>query len=102
MINIAMVNDLHYWGIRRIQEPCFAVVPDTGDFLAHRMQVPGASEGGQANVDDADDDGPEADSSTNPTEVVEMELSLCTMLSEWNPWVTPDADVIHHLQSMFP
>ena len=109
VINIVMVNDLHYWGIQRIREPCLVVVPDTGDFLAHRVQVPGASKGDQVDVDDADDDAdPEAtavettreEPSKNPPAVVELELGLCALLSKWNPWVMPDADVIHHLQSV--
>ena len=95
LIHIAMVNDLHFWGVKRIDDkrtPTADLTVEHGDWMrlpqveqrktskAHGVDTESAIATGAALQLP---DNPMADTD------VDAELNLCTALVEWVPWETP-------------
>ena len=94
LVHVAMVNDLHFWGVKYVDDSGNQL----GDLsLEHGdwMRLPQAEERKGSSNADAESDvasGPimQLDRHNDmPDTEVETELALCTALVEWEPWAAP-------------
>lgn len=115
LVNIAMVNDLHFWGLARSDTTKNPLMPeeDLWPLAGHLWSAHENTDGGFA------DDGPQfaeegpqlamldrlqnhpAREGAMGADEIEAELSLCQQLVQWNPWSLPTADLAGAMQKVF-
>ena len=116
LINIAMINDLHFWGVRHLPQPRLEMPAlDNGDRVmsARRSLSKGVDD--SAENADVEHDGDLGEGSVDPLwlrgerdpncmDDIEMqnELQLCRCLMQWNPWVEPTEELISAMQVAAP
>ena len=102
LLTIAMVNDLHYWGVRG------SIQPQNPSFLGHDPADNGEWMRSAASKEDSSDaEGPgDALASVDigpppmPPAEMEAEFALCNCLGRWNPWVSPEPSMVEALQKL--
>ena len=127
LINVAMVNDFHFWGLRALPQTLVEIpVPDNGDCMItsktrkeHPKSLNIDSDGqhdpgsvGSADLVDGDDDLDGYDDLSwlrhNPdprcmdADEMERELRLCNCLVKWDPWSEPTSEILSALQAIGP
>lgn len=95
LIHVAMVNDLHFWGVKHIDDKCNPTVDLTvehGDW----MRLPQVEQRKTSKVHGGDTESAVATGAVlqlahnpMPDADVATELNLCTALVEWVPWEAP-------------
>ena len=95
MLHVALVNDLHFWGVRLLADQQNF---NEGEF----MRRPNVADQRAGPVADSDDD--LAPSNELPRvrsdASVDMELGLCQALGTWDPWVTPTERIVDNLRAV--
>ena len=121
LVHVAMVNDLHFWGVERIES---VVVPiDRGEWLPIVPHVARESKQGKRaqpsdDVASAEFGGDGVDSDDEHCwslpgtvflgqgreqlnhEAVEAELALCKCLRDWCPWGAPSPELLQAVQAL--
>ena len=99
MLHVALVNDLHFWGVRLLaDQQNFNKLLDEGEFM-RRPKVAEQRAGPMADSDDdlaASNELPRVRSDAS----VDVELGLCQALGTWDPWVTPTEQVVDNLRAV--
>ena len=95
LLVIAMVNDLHFWGVRCAQTvlPPSTAAADNGDSMRRHTRPLDMR-------DDSEMDGPgdppkiHLETTSMPEPELEAELALCKCLALWDPWAEPAPDMV--------
>ena len=101
LLVIAMVNDLHFWGVRCAQTvlPPSTAAADNGDIMRMHLQPSDM-------CDDSEMDGPgvpatiHLETTLTPEPELEAELALCKCLALWDPWAEPAPDMVSAMQGL--
>ena len=101
LLVIAMVNDLHFWGVRCAQTvlPPSTAAADNGDSMRRHIQPLDM-------CDDSEMDDPgvpatiHLETTLMPEPEVEAELALCKCLALWDPWAEPAPDMLSAMQGL--
>ena len=103
LVPVGLVNDRHFWGVGRDDQPC--PFSDKGDpYFDNRQFESGMGPGCRPCLQDEEDcldesvACPMEDEPTRSPEEVCKELSLCSALVQWNPWQYPTQDLVDAMQ----
>ena len=121
MVPVALLNDIHFWGVMDCTPPphidpvdkgeipvfraCMGLYPSTGTKDAGQQAQ---QEGAEGDEDGEEPDGvfpgtdrPSADRPSDASpETLDAEISLCQALALWDPWSVPSAEVLHAMHSV--
>ena len=98
MLHVALVNDLHFWGVRmQLEQQRFKDLRDEADFMMRSTNVNQRV----GPMVDSDDDlaPPNEHPRVRSDDSVELELGLCKALATWDPWAPPTTNVVDALSA---
>ena len=101
LLVIAMVNDLHFWGVRCAQTvlPPSTAAADNGGSMRRHIQPLDM-------CDDSEMDGTgvpatiDLETPLMPEPELEAELALCKCLALWDPWAEPAPDMVSAMHGL--
>ena len=99
MLHVALVNDLHFGGVRmQLDQQRFEDLRDEGDVMMRSKNVNQRV----GPMVDSDDDlaPPNEHPRVRSDALVELELGLCQVLATWDPWATPTTNVVDALRAV--
>ena len=106
-VPIAMVNDLHFWGVVE-DVPMLIDPPVAEDMMLVRvadLPIAGSTQGRKREISESPMQGKPCSGLLNAERCmadadIEKELNLCQVLMTWDPWSDPSADLMHALASV--
>jgi len=102
ILSVAMVNDLHFWGVKRASKAQVEVQPEQGDMVYELMPAmrPRLGPSEESQIEHAGPIFVNMSRLYMPDDELAAELALCHGLKEWNPFDQPSADLASAIQGL--